>query len=960
MGLMDHIFTLGFGLVDETLEQVPERPPRLSSKNKPITSSSEDTKSQDNAVDVQVEHPKASEDPLLGIHSILSEMEREIRHTGSSVDPQDGSTAANKSTTADGSDPPRIGGLTIEEFIHFLALLERVKEQHLDSKEADTTVGTQVQSLSNLERTSPYDNIIRPPPEQPFYCHVATSPAASPPSDDQDSNQDQSGSSSLSPCSSDEDGQNLPPSLDKGIHQLMVPGSFSLLERLFLRRYLHVIPEEAASDCGSNSARLSRALSGLSSALSYLEDLDEDRFSNESMADETDPEGDGTTPIPIYPLDPANPFDPVDILSIKENTTNVEQNDIQLHSSNDEMQKEKIILDVHTIVNEEETSSPLAPSNPATTDHQISDSISGSDEYSLVTAMPAIIISSSDDDDRNSPSDEINRLSVSDLPLVLEELNGQGESVTSRAEENERTEADHLQVLQSTDNQQDDGDLACLADCELLDESSLPISVLMIHSSTGHQTGDRTVKTERIETTEADRCPCSLGLSDDSDSDDSAESDGHQQPEIIDGVDKTDDVNGQLDRECLDTNVRHQSDQLLDECLSADCRVGENEMVGETRDFHPGEGETSRVQTVETLTGTSVVTLIDARIVSVDYKPVQLNISSSVQNGHTLTTTSTIENIQPAVEEEQRRQQELSVSSSSAPQADGHPKSVGEMRKLWESRIGAESSSTAVGTTDQTNSSQCQMDTVSTEDGSDASTPVPEEVQAAESNSDSVRMRSIQEFRMLWSGWPPPPPLPPPPENYGGVCNATASETETGYSTDGSVEPFHRRRRMLMATPTPPPRPTPPRDENLYRFRATDPSFWNAGSLPDPPLRYQPRSYRSRALCYYSAPEGEDDEDDDERVKARLLADWLVLANRKRSQSPSNTYRSGPFRSNYSTLTSTTGTTTAGSGSVTRETSARESESEASDYDRPDTSFQRQRRFIHREADGQDWPHHGE
>jgi hypothetical protein len=110
-------------------------------------------------------------------------------------------------------------------------------------------------------------------------------------------------------------------------------------------------------------------------------------------------------------------------------------------------------------------------------------------------------------------------------------------------------------------------------------------------------------------------------------------------------------------------------------------------------------------------------------------------------------------------------------------------------------------------------------------------------------------------------------------------------------------------------------------------------------------LRYQP-AYRFQPLCYYSAPEA-DEEDDDERVKARLLADWLVLANRKRSHSPSSgTYRSIQ-RSNYSTLTSTTTTTT-------RETSARESESEASDYnDRTDchSTIRRYRRHHHQQRD---------
>ena len=172
---------------------------------------------------------------------------------------------------------PRIGGLTIEEFVHFLALLERVKEQH----GLDSSAGGPGQQHPQERNKSPYDNNHH----QGVSVAVATSPRMSQESttSDQDSSDSSTCGSSGAPspdgssssaCSGDFD-------LPVGV------GGFSPLERLFLRRYLHVIPEEALNGGGSecDGSRLSRALSGISSALSFLADGD-DRGSFDSGEEE--------------------------------------------------------------------------------------------------------------------------------------------------------------------------------------------------------------------------------------------------------------------------------------------------------------------------------------------------------------------------------------------------------------------------------------------------------------------------------------------------------------------------------------------------------------------------------------------------------------------------------------------------------------------------------------------------
>ena len=890
---------------------VPERPPRCVKKrnsrpsNNNNNSGTEESEDDDcspshhllGKIHDSIQPPTATEsdDPVEGIHSILSEMEREIRHTG--VDPP-------------AAEEARIGGLTIEEFIHFLALLERVKEQHIDAKESPVATDG---GAAPAERTSPYDNVLRPPPsdQTAVYCNVATSPRISPPSD-QDPSGSSSSSSSSSPCSSDEDAQFRQLGGGGGM-----PG-FSLLERLFLRRYLHVIPEEAASDCGSHSARLSRALSGLSSALSYLEDVDDDRFSHE---EDDAASGDAATPVPT--VDPQT-----DIVECIPST-----------ALGDSIKEEERIM---TSLPDGFSSASLESAADAVAGGRHPHS-SSAEEFSIVLALPAIIIDSSDEDPAEEPIH---------LPRVLDELN--------REEEED-----------------DESEVTSLADCELLDESSLPLSVLMIQTS-GCRDYDRPSTgdgdSERNDPTEECGCPCSLGLSDDDDDDDDDDD-----PVIID------------------------SDEIATlQPLEASAGIGEESVVEEANPLSSCQGEdvlvkvdpSTATSTVETVAGTSVVTLIDAKIVSVDYEPVQRNlICSSAQLRHGTQTAQQLDAFQPEEEEtggdagnsrlEGENVAELETGSISDDKSQQHARTpagsstddsarmdrqlkinraesipvdsgvsdcatakhnnghvVDEMRRFWETRCTGDPPppppcQDAIASSDLGPSAVIAQPVddagQSTEvEGSDHSTPVPEQDQV----TDPARIKSIQQFRMLWSGWPPPPPLPPPPEHYGGLC---ASETETGYSTDGS-EPFRQRRRRaaLMSGPTPPPRPTPPREENGYR------PYWTQTSRPDPPLRYQ---RHRQPLCYYSAPE---EDEDDERVKARLLADWLVLANRKRSQSPATTYRSIQ-RSNYSTLTSST---TAGSESVTRDTSARESESEASDYyDRSDCTIRRYRQE-------QDWPPH--
>ena len=912
-----------------------------------------------------------ADDPLEGIHSILSEMEREIRHTG--IDPQqDAMMASAHLPSSDGgaSLEPRIGGLTIEEFIHFLALLERVKEQHIDTKESgdDPAPGsgatTPSAAAANVERTSPYDNIIRSlGPDHPLYCNVATSPRISPPSDEEQSRS----SASSSPCSSDEDaGQFQLPDKSNGL-----PG-FSFLERLFLRRYLHVIPEEVASDCGSHSARLSRALSGLSSALSYLEDVDDDRFSHESIGDEYP---DFASAGSLTPVPTATSNNDVNLTV----PLQVENEALECIQQSDDLKVEK-------------SQDTKTESSVDVTERRIP----SDDEFSIVLAVPVMIVDSSDyDDPADSPTEEDRTspfISTDDglptrLPQVLDEMMNDPSVDKGNDDDDEKTEEE----IQS--------EVTSLADyCELLDESSLPLSVLMMQTSgcccrDDEETGQRT-HSERNDpsTTEDYACSCSLGFSDDDEDGDNNDNmnvnddDNNEQPVIIDPADEMATLT-QVDGLTGMTTTAFEIKE--EERTSNDIDVGDTL----TKVIHLPTVETSSAtgETTTTTSGTSVVTLIDAKIVSVDYKPVQEEqeqlIRSSAQLRHGTRTAETLDKFQqqePAAAENRQLAGEnpaqletdkktgqvsneetnlvapaLFTTHNSNPTAEltinkaesipvdhhgvcssttkKHGRVVDEMRRLWETRCAADPSVPSIASNNDKDAS--------IEYGSDQSTPVPEEETAVAvvepSVNDSVRMKSIQEFRMLWSGWPPPPPLPPPPEHYG------ASETETGYSTDGS-EPFRQRRRraalMSSSIPTPPPRPTPPRDDHLYRSRSDHSSGWH-DRPPEPPLRYQP-AYRFQPLCYYSAPEA-DEEDDDERVKARLLADWLVLANRKRSHSPSSgTYRSFQ-RSNYSTLTSTTTTTT-------RETSARESESEASDYnDRTDchSTIRRYRRHHHQRDD---------
>jgi hypothetical protein len=946
----------------------------------------------------------------------LSEMEREIRHTG--IDPQSEAIMAHLPPPDGGASvEPRIGGLTIEEFIHFLALLERVKEQHIDTKESgdDPAAGSGSATPSApAERTSPYDNIIRSlGPDHPLYCNVATSPRISPPSDEDRS---RGSSSSSSPCSSDEDAGQF--QLPDG-KSATLPG-FSFLERLFLRRYLHVIPEEVASDCGSHSARLSRALSGLSSALSYLEDVDDDRFSHESVGDEFPDfaSGGSLTPVP-NPTTNGSEANAV-LVPVEPEGDRVEAPEC--------IQQQPVTHSDSALQVEKARQNAEAESPVDVTERRI---IPPEDEFSIVLAVPVMIVDSSDyDDPADSPTEDrapfISPTSSNLLeeeadrpthfPQVLDEMNDrQGINEEDEKADEEAKEKEKMKEEEEEENQ---SEVTSLADyCELLDESLLPLSVLMMQTSGGSSvggccrdcdetTGQRPSHSERNDPpTEDYACSCSLGFSDDDDDDGDNDNDddddvnvGHddnnQQPVIIDSGEVAIPLPPAADGLTGMTTVQEEEDTKGEHGPDG----GDDTLTMDSIHRADGEEKMSSVIGETTVSGTSVVTLIDAKIVSVDYKPVQL-IRSSAQLRHAGDggTSETLDDFQPAAAPDAENRQlagenpaetdsrrtmgqvsngesdpallaaarftaddsglveaamtELSSAGVNQPEliipvdqgvcsstAKKHGRVVDEMRRLWETRCAADSSTIPAIPSDPDNE---QDKDTSFEYGSDQATPVPEEepsaaiVESPAVVNDPVRMKSIQEFRMLWSGWPPPPPLPPPPEHYG------ASETETGYSTDGS-EPFRQRRRraaqaLMSSVPTPPPRPTPPRDENLYRLRS-DHSGWH-DRPPEPPLRYQPYlGQRYQPLCYYSAPEA-DEEEDDERVKARLLADWLVLANRKRSHSPSSgTYRSIQ-RSNYSTLTSTTTTT--------RDTSARESESEASDYnDRTDcaTAIRRYRR----------------
>lgn len=564
------------------------------------------------------------EDPTEGIDSILTQMEREILQTGGQD--EDEQQAVMNVT-------PRIGGLTIEEFVHFLALLERVKEQH------------QQQTDPLDERISPqYDNVAGQQQQQHQLVSVAvaTSPRISPPSDDSaSSSSSSSGSSpSISPggsssaCSGDFDLPN-----DGG-------GGFTQLERLFLRRYLHVIPEEAlggGSDCGGS--RLSRALSGISSALSFLADGEDDQT---SCFDSGDDERESVTP-------DASSFLPTVV--------------------NDPPEEEPLIpttldedIRPNSYIEDAPTPAPTKPSE--------------SEEFLTVTAMPAVVIETSDLDS-SSGADE-----VAPRPRVLEEF--------------EMTRAQSV---------------------ILMEESLLPEGVLMIHDE----------QSAPVVQQAKEDPPSSLSY----------------------------------------LNVPE-------------------ELPDEPDGLEPSAADESAMEEDDASGSTSVVTLIDDKIVRVDYQPpatsnAQLQLLAESQQPAPDTNSSLID---------AARQDERPSSSSSSEEEEAGPVQVSKLRKFWERR--------------------CY--------GSDG----------------SVKPTENGLIRPL-PCWPPPPRPPQLPDAYEPYRTATsASETETGYSTDGSESVLLLRRR--------PPRPTPPLD---YR--------------PEPPAR------RSLIMPCPSAGPPEEDEE----LKARLLADWL-------------------------------------------------------------------------------------
>ena len=664
------------------------------------------------------------------IDSILTEMEREILHTGlAGVD----QSQVMSGGLAD-DQQPRIGGLTIQEFIHFLALLERVKEQHQASLPTLTDV---VQDESR--RHSLYDNMQQQQP-LPGYRNASTSPRTSPPDYVDEINGLNSSSRSSSASSSSESSSSL--SMEENefhpSNNLAASAGFSMLERLFLRRYLHVIPEEAGSDCGSTSARISRALSGISSALSFLEE--EDRRSSIIYSGDEDEEPDYCEP----DHDPVTPVP----------TTVEEQESVYL-----------------TVVDE-----------PPSTDS----------EYLTVVALPAIIIDCGSSEDEDLPN-------CSDLPSVLEDFGASEASIDAVGQEEE---------------EEDD-------ECQSLDESLLPLSVVQIQE---------TVQTKN-------------------------------KPE-------TDDAK-------------------------------------------------ATTKSIEDAAGTSVVTLIDTKIVSVDYQPSLPPISCTAHIQPRVPPTPSTETQehpppQPptpaAVDETLDRRLE---TFQTLPDANS-PLAL-ERRQLDENQEKEEESRNA-----PIEVVQSPLPLVESESNPEAFfTPSPEPIQVAPPGQvDELRrfweqrsvigvglppptrerVDSIEAFRMFFAstGWPPPPPPPPPPERYDTTWRSTAvgfsSETETGYSTDGSEKPFTRRRRLI-----PPPRPTPPR-EDLFLYY--EPSF----HAPPPHLQQQ-------RMRHESTPRSQDGgglgDDEDEVVKARLLADWLSVAKRSKSTSSIPHLGSSNYgRSNYSTMTS--------------------------------------------------------
>ena len=587
------------------------------------------------------------------IDSILTEMEREILHTGSTAECQSQVTA---SQTTDEQQQPRIGGLTIQEFIHFLALLERVKEQHQVASLVPPSTLIDAVVQEETRRHSLYDNMNSHHQQQPSgYRNASTSPRTSPPPSTSRSSSASSSSSSSSSLSMSEENEFHPsPNGSAG---------FTMLERLFLRRYLHVIPEEALSDCGTASARISRALSGISSALSFLEEEDR-RSSIIYSEDEEEEEPDYCEPDP----DPATPV-PVSIEEKEEEEESV---------------------------------------------------------YITVVALPAIVIDCDSSEDGDLPV-------CSDLPSVLEDF-----PVQEEEEEEEEEE---------------------------VDESLLPLSVVQIQ-----------------ETTAAEQ--------------------------------------------------------------------------------------------------KAVVTLIDTKIVSVDYhQPISSTVllvppsppSTEVRQSPPPppadeTMNQCLEGFQtppdansplaPQHREDEEQMKNAAPEAFFTPspepmeeeEAQEQPNKVDELRRFWEQRS----------------------------------------VISVNPPPTRERVDSIQAFRMFFeAGWPPPPP-PPPPERF--TLSSTvagggfSSETETGYSTDGSEKPFPRRRRLI-----PPPRPTPPREELLLYY-----------PQPQPPLPPQ-------RLRHESAPRSQEGggEDEDEVIKARLLADWLSLAKRSKSTGSIPTQLgTGGSNSNYSTLNS--------------------------------------------------------
>ena len=217
-------------------------------------------------------------DVLAASHWLLADMERQIRFTGWNTPPAAAAMRRPRWNTSpltaeltdfgvrrhrhhhhhdlsaewadvsvDVCGERRIGGLTVHEFLHFLALLERVRQQRQQRPLFLEHDGSHPQALPRAVSPSPSESASESPSES---ASESPSESASDSSSDDDDDDDD-----------DDDG-------DVGLSE---PASL-LLQRLFPRRFLHVIPEEYADLSAELSAELSAGAADLCGRWSLLLD----------------------------------------------------------------------------------------------------------------------------------------------------------------------------------------------------------------------------------------------------------------------------------------------------------------------------------------------------------------------------------------------------------------------------------------------------------------------------------------------------------------------------------------------------------------------------------------------------------------------------------------------------------------------------------------------------------------